>query len=209
LPSSTKFLAPEFRQALREKCFSYLLATEQAYDATGKRIKTKDLIADPIFRAIHYYRDFYLAQEALHEVRQIVPDLTSREPDPKQTQLLVSELLRAIGIFDQPAVQRVLVLMGLNERCRINDNFLQRTQQLILPWAYYIGTAAFIYLTDQTVPTKEDVIELALQLRTRDCLPARVSRQTLQEKVAEVRKTIPKQWRRIFREVGLTDLLPR
>ena len=40
------FLSPEFIRTLREKCFSYVLATDRLYDAHGKRVDTKRLSSE-------------------------------------------------------------------------------------------------------------------------------------------------------------------
>jgi hypothetical protein len=206
----TKFLSPEFISVLREKCFSYVLATERWHDAQGKRVDAKELVNDPVFGAIHYYREIWLAQIDFQENEGDSPgQRLSIEVDPYQTQRLAAQLFQAIGTFDPSILLRIADLMKLNERARAKYDFLLRAKDVVLPWHYYAGKAALSFLTDSTVPTKEDIKELAIKLRDQASLPARAGAKALQEKMVEVRKNMSKQWRRIFRELALADLPQR
>jgi hypothetical protein len=206
----TKFLSQEFIRGLQNKCFSYVLATERWHDAHGKRIDPKELVKDPIFRAIHYYREFWLAQMAFQENEADSPgQRPSIEVDLYQIQRLEAQLFQAIGTFDPSILLRIADLMQLNERARAKYDFLLRAKDVVLPWNFYAGRAALSFLIDGVVPTKDDVKEWALKLRARDRLPAKANKKALQEKIAEMRKQAPAQWRRIFRDLALTTLPPR
>jgi hypothetical protein len=206
----TEFLSQEFIRALQDKCFSYVLATERLHDTRGKRIDPKELVNDPIFRAIHYYREFWLAQITFQENEGDSPgQQPSIEVDPYQTQRLAAQLFQAIGTCDPSILLRIADLMKLNERVRAKYDFLLCAKDVVLPWHYYAGRAALSFSTDGTVPTKNDVKEWAIKLRARASLPAKAGTKALQEIMAAAPKNIPKQWRRIFRELGLADLPQR
>jgi hypothetical protein len=206
----SKFLSQEFIRTLRDKCFSYVLTTERWHDAEGKRVDPKELVNEPVFRAIHYYRELWLAQIDFQENEGDSPgQRLSIEVDPYQTDRLTAQLFQAIGTFDPLMLQRLIDLMKLNERARVKDDFLLRAKDVVLPWHYYAGRAALSFLAYGTVPTKEDVKELAIKLRARTSLSAKVGTETPKERIVEMRKHAPNQWRRIFRDLDLVDLLPR
>jgi hypothetical protein len=205
----TEFLSPEFIHTLLEKCFSYVLATERWHDAQGKRVDPKKLVNDPIFRAVHYYRKIWLAQKVLQGDEGDPPSQwPTSKADPNQTQLLADTVLQAVGAGDSEALRHLADLVELNERAQAKCDFLRRPKGVGLPWNYYAGMAALSYLLNTTVPTKEDIKELAIRLRAQASLPAKSGMKALQEKMAGIRKTTP-QWRHIFRDLGLASLSQR
>jgi len=155
-----------------------------------------------VFRAIHYFREFWQAQEALQEFKGTA---TSSGADQNQVLLLVDGFLQAVGTGDGKAVHHLAELVDLNEGCRIKENILTRGAA-VLPWHYYVGRAALSFLTDGTVPTKDDVKELAIKLRARACLPTNAGTKALTEKIGAMRKQVLKRWRRVFRDLDLVYL---
>jgi hypothetical protein len=206
----TDYLSPKFIRALREKCFSYVLTTERWHDAQGKRVDPKTLVNDPVFRAIHYLRESWLAQITYQEIEGDSPGLPlSVEVDQYQAQRLAAHVFQAVGAFDPRILRRLADLMELNERARAKYDVLLRSKDVVLPWEYYAGMAALSYLINGAMPTKEDVKGLAIKLRAQTSLPVRTGTKALTEKISEVRKQDSKQWRRIFRKLNLTGLPQR
>jgi len=211
LVNQSRLLTPQFLNTLREKCFSYVLALERHHGDRGKRLDTKQLVNDPLYRALHYYREFCSSHEVLQGLQGEFPSSvpsTLLKADPIQTDVLIAECLRAVGAGNPKPLRQLADLVELNECTRVRQDIFLRNSE-VLPWHYYVGMAALKFLNDGIIPTRADVKGLAIKFRAGVHFSPSADEKMIKEKIDEMRKQAPRQWRRIFRELDLADLPPR
>jgi len=210
------FTEPEFVEALYHKTLSYYIAadlySDSNGDSNGKRLGKEDTIFNPLFRAIHYYRQRWFAEHQLRdflsgssrEFRQKFQNLL-RKRDKTHEERLAKAYLRAVGKGDLEELTDLFKLSELYERRWIQNRSVEQKRDSV-PWLCYVGIGAFKFLARGKIPTKKEVKQEAFRLRAVAELPLDSNAQAIEARIHELRSHAPKRCARIFGDLGLIDL---
>jgi hypothetical protein len=205
-----RFTEPSFVEALYAKALSYYIGADLFRDPNGKRIR-KDIVSDPLFRAIEHHRRITIAVRELRkflagsprEFRKTFQALR-RGRDKRYSRRLAHEYLRAVGAGDLVALRRLVKLSELHETrmMRVSD----RETCNPVSWHYYTGIGAIKFLARGVVPTKKAVKDAAIEARARAELSPNASAAMLDTKKLQLQRLAPRRWRRIFNDLELAKL---
>lgn len=200
---------------------------------SGGRRFPKQITSDPIFRAIAYCQKWYCDVERLREltvedaVRQTGAEPTEEitaamgkvrgflleryqsERKPELEQLIGHEFVSAAVQGNIERLQELVDLCELHKSRRIEP---PDTKRYPIPWHYYIGMAACMFLVKGMVPTIKEVTEAGIQHRVVDETVNKYGRKgpivldpELKRMTEELKRSEP-NWTRIFRDLGLSNL---
>jgi hypothetical protein len=217
---------------LQEKEDLYYFNLHIFTSVTGQK-PSLDVVRDPFFKAIRYYRDRSRQTEFLEIIRThpesdfvdsgidpaLAKALKRLSEDPRQDwiepyapeheKLLADDFLTAAKQGDV-ALKKLVRLCETHETTTYNRP--KERQSDSRRWHYYVASAARRYLEKGVLPDKKAVEDLAYAFRARDELPHLKNpvaqwAAKLEQKMKELRDLPKPNWTRIFRDLGLTDLL--
>ena len=197
-----RYLTLEFREELRRKAREYLIGADMVRRTDGTRFP-KEITQDPLYVAIGYLRRRVYA----HAQRQA--DLPPY--DPAHAGVICRYILEAVSLDDFAAISDLAKLLEIQARGGA------RSKPKYIPWLYYAGTAALSYLDQGQLPSKQQVRNEAIRQRVLEELllsPVRPVKGPLVSQPGLLRMKFedvetskqPRNWRRIFRELGLQEL---
>jgi len=171
---------------------------------------------DRVFFAIHYCRRWSRGKETVGEIVKKFPECSEpwsvefllREhceyeddvfvgpwnPEPKE--FLGRELTDAVMRGDGSRLRDIAKLLESHEKPRVEK-----------PWHYHVGKVASMLLGAGIVPTKKELKEAALLQRVfEECDGGEFTRSVFNSRLEDLARWRPKNWARIFRDLGLSDL---
>lgn len=226
-----KLTAPKFLKELQEKEDFYYFNLRLFKAGAGQRF-SRDIIRDPVFRAIRYCRERTWQTKLLEIIKShpesdfidagITPlwakgfKLLSKHPpqrwiepyDPGPERLLASEFLTAINQGDIPRLEALVKLCKAHEmafsppRQRASDS---------KRWHYYAAYAARYFLEEGLLPNKKAVKDLAFITRAGAefpflKIPPDRAEQQWEQKMEQLHYRPKPNWTRIFHDLGLEGL---
>jgi hypothetical protein len=205
------YFSVEFRQKLHVLGRQKLINADRVQRADGGRFSRGET-ETPLFRAIDSLRSLTV------QFRNADDFAIKFAPiDQKAARILARYVIDAVRSDDPLSALEDLIAMV---RMESRSSFGKRAwaNQKFIPWAFYAADNAVYYLDKGVLPTRAQVQEGAIRRRVVDELlaskvavnagPAIANRSLLNAKFADViGHKQPKNWRRIFRELGLTELV--
>jgi hypothetical protein len=220
------YFSLEFREKLRALAYQKLINADFVHSATGGRFP-KDVTETPIFQAIRYLRGQTqllenLSSETIRYLRRHSlqfgnsKGIANLPPiDGVHAQTLARYVLQAVCSGRVSALEDLIALVRLQSK----SNFEGRVSesQKFIPWSFYAADSALYYLNQGVLPTRAQVKDGAIRRRVVDeLLTSKVvvragsaigNRALVNAKFADVTgHNQPKNWPRIFRELGLAEL---
>jgi hypothetical protein len=225
---STDFTSPAFIERLRAKAHSYYFGADTFNAASDKRFP-KEITEDPLFKAIYYLRRRFRAEQRTQEAPTEHRDELLGAEDPRAAGLLSESFVEAVRRGDIGRFTYIVKLCEIIEAKTFQQPKARQSDPL--SWHYYAGIVACGLLGSGTIPTKKQVKEAALKERAivevpkwdpawnsnwsnrqkklgkpkpasvKDLRAARIA-----AKIEELRRLQPKNWPRVFRDLGLGDL---
>jgi hypothetical protein len=216
------YFSVEFRNKLKARAYQELINADFIHSASGGRF-SKDVTETPIFQAIRYLRRpawiESLSSDAIRYLRKHT-DLQFDEDLPPidcaHAQILTRYVVEAVYFGRVSALEDLAALVRLQSKSILYKRVSE--SQEFIPWAFYTALSALHYLNQGVLPTRAQVQEEAIRRRVvEELVSSKVdvradsvlyNRELVNAKFADVtRYKQPKNWRRIFRELGLTELL--
>jgi hypothetical protein len=206
-PPEHPYLSVEFREKLRAQAYQLLVNADFARSADGTRFD-KGVTETPLFQAIRYLRTRPHQLGHTAEVASLPPY------DPRHARTLSRYVLEAVSLDDLAALANLTMLVRLQSSVgkRVCES------EKFIPWGYYAAHGALYYLDQGVLPTRVQVQNEAIRKRVlEELLTSKVAvragsllanRGLVNAKFDDViGHKQPKNWRRIFRELGLAELL--
>ena len=205
-PPEHPYLCVEFREKLRARAYQKLVNAGFVRSADGGRFP-KGVTETPIFQAIRYLRGRAHQLGNSKDIAELPPY------DPSHAQTLGRYVLEAVSFDDVPALKNLTMLVRLQSS--VGERVCE--SQKFISWAYYAAHGALHYLDQGVLPTRVQVQREAIRGRVlEELLMSGVAvragllldnRGLINAKFDDVSShKQPKNWRRIFRELGLTEL---
>jgi hypothetical protein len=225
------FTDQSFIQSILEKVVQHYFRAS-TYKSSGRRFP-KEITSDPVFRAVAYCQKWH------HDLRRVTEASVSgvvRKMGAKPTEELKSAVEKALGTLRQhhqrerkPLLEQRIAqafasaavggnierLQQLVNLCKLHMKTLQSPEEAKrypVPWHYYVGLAACMYLVKGIVPTKKQVKDAAIQHRAAEQAMREIEEGwrpngpiDLGPYVETLKGEQPK-WNRIFSDLLLGDL---
>ena len=129
---------------------------------------------------------------------------------------LACHVVQAVSLGQVSALENLIALVRLQSKSSVEKRVWE--SQKFIPWAFYAADSALYYLDQGVLPTRAQVWDGAIRRRVVDeLLTSKVAvragsalgnRGVVKAKFDDViGHKQPKNWRRIFRELGLAELL--
>jgi hypothetical protein len=211
-PSSEHpYFSVEFRQKLHLLGYQKLINADRVQRTDGGRFP-RDVAETPIFQAISSLREYRLHFKNIDDFAIKLAPI-----DQKAAKILARYVIDAVRSDDPVSALEDLIALIRMESKSSSDKRVWENQKFI-PWPYYAANSALYYLDKGVLPTRAQVQEGAIRHRVFDELftskvtvrggSAFGDRRLVNAKFEDVTGyKQPKNWRRIFRELGLTELL--
>jgi hypothetical protein len=173
-----------FIQSIQEKVLQHYFRAS-TYKSGGRRF-SKDITSDPVFRAIAYCQKWYHDSQRMTEasvsgvmrklgaqpsgelkrvVKRALGTLRQHQEHKRRSEL---EQIIAHAFVSAAVEGNIERLQQLVDLCKLHAKTLQPpkgAKRYPVPWHYYVGLAACMYLVKGIVPTKKEVKDAAIEHR--------------------------------------------
>jgi hypothetical protein len=226
------FTDQSFIQSILKKVAQHRFRAS-THKTSGRRFP-KEITSDPDFRAIVFCQRWHYNWKRITE--QSVEDAV-RKMGAEPTEELKTFVERTLGTLRErhqckrkPELEQRIAqafasaaiegnierLQQLVDLCKLHLKTLERpkgAKSYPVPWHYYVGLAACMYLAKGEIPTKKQVKDAAIQHRAVDQVKHDIEEGKrpngpidLKPYLKRLKGELPSRWDRIFRDLLLGDL---